>query len=114
MFQVGAACYQTATEAAHASASDQIGAVVQHGASAYIVNVASVADDSITYSLLPVGGGAAIVTVTPYSAQPCGLLTVQDGLSMGWMVGAAWVGAYALLFVTRALRGDTGGDYGNA
>ena len=114
MYQVHQACYPTAAAAAQVSASAQIGSVVQHGASAYIVNVSAVDDVSITYALAPVTGGAALVVVSSYSAQPCNLLTMQDGLQLGWLVGAAWIAAFALLFITRAFRGETNENYGNS
>lgn len=112
-YQVGAACYPTPTAAAQASASSQIGQIVPHGTTSYIIDATGSDATSITYVLAPVGGGVAITVVAPYTAQPCNMLTMDDGLLMGWMVAAAWIGAYALLFITRALRGETGGEYGN-
>lgn len=113
MFQVGTACYSTATEAAQASASSQVGTVVSHGGAAFVVDLVSASNDSITYRLQPMAGGTPYQTTVGYTAQPCGLLQVQDGLTMGWMIAAAWIGAYALLFITKALRGETGDTYGN-
>lgn len=112
-YQVGSACYGTQEQAAQASASSMVGAVVQHGGSAYAVNASSASATAIEYSLSPVGGGTAITISAPYSAQPCGLLTSSDALQMGWMLMAVWVGVYALMFLARALRGETGGEYGN-
>ncbi len=34
-------------------------------------------------------------------------LTGADGITLGWMVGGAWLAVFALLFLTRGLRGDT-------
>lgn len=113
-YQVGSACYPTAVAAAQVSASSQIGAVVTHGSTSYVINATAADDTSITYVLAPVGGGTAITVVSPYDAQPCALMDYQDGLAMAWLVVAAWASAYALLFITRALRGETGSDYGNA
>jgi hypothetical protein len=112
-YQVGSVCYDTAVQAAQASASKEIGAVVSHGGSAFVVNAATVEATGITYSFVPVSGGAPVTIVAPYSAQPCNMLTYQDGLHIGWMVAAAWLSAYAVLFIARSLRGETGGDYGN-
>lgn len=107
-YQVGQACYSTAIEAAQASASAQAGAVVSHGGTAYVIDVAGVAESSITYRLQPLSGGAAMQATVAYTAQPCGLLQVHDGLSMGWMVGGAWVMVYALTFLARVLiKGET-------
>lgn len=103
-FQVGPACYGTAAQAAVAAASSQVGAVVAHGSAAYVVDVSAVDGASITYALYPVAGGAPITVQAPFSAQPCGLLGVEDGLAIGWGIAAAWLVVFALLFLTRGLR----------
>jgi hypothetical protein len=111
-FQVGSACYGTEVQAAQAQASASVGSIV--GVSPHSVSVSSVAADSITYVLSPVGGGTPITHVAPFTPQPCNLLQAEDGLAIGWMVAGAWIGAWALLFLARALRGETGESYGNA
>lgn len=113
-YQVDSACYSTATAAAQASASAQVGAVVSQGGTLYALDVGAVGESSITYHLQPLGGGATVQTTVAYSAQPCGLLQVEDGIAIGWMVGGAWIAAYSIMFIARILRGDAGGDYGNA
>lgn len=113
-YQVGSACYPTSVAAAQVSASSQIGSVVAHGTTSYVINATAADATSITYVLSPVGGGASITVVAPYDAQPCSLMDYQDALSMAWLVVGAWAAAYALLFITRAFRGETGSDYGNA
>lgn len=113
MFQVGEACYGTALQAAQAVASAQLGAVVNHGGSAYVVDLLSVTEASITYGLRPVGGGAPLQLVSDFVAQPCNLLGVEDGLSMGWMVAGVWVAVYAIVFIARTVfhvGGDNDGD----
>ena len=40
MYQVGAACYSTPTAATQAIASNQTGAIVQHGGAGYIATAA--------------------------------------------------------------------------
>lgn len=106
MWQVGPACYSSPLAAASAAASSQLGAVVVHGSTAYVIDVSSVSGSSIEYALTPVGGGSAITVSSPFTAQECGLLTASDGLVMGWGVAAAWLGAFALLFLTKGLRSD--------
>lgn len=112
-FQIGSACYPTAVQAAQAAASSSVGSIISHGTTAYVVDVSSTSDTSITYSFTPLDGGAALVLVTPFTAQPCSLLQLDDGLSIGWMVAGAWLGTYCLLFLARALRGETESNYGN-
>jgi hypothetical protein len=112
-FQVGAACYETELQAAQVSASSVIGSIVQQGETAYVVNASNVAGNAISYTFSPVSGGAAFTVQSPYAAQPCGLLDISDGLAMGWLVVAAWASAYSVMFIRRALIGETGGSYGN-
>jgi len=115
-FQVGSACYDTATQAAQASASSHVGAVVVLGPTAYEVDVSASSDTSITYVLNPIGGGTSVTSVTSYTAQPCNLMTVDDGLQLSWLVVGAWAAAFACVLIVRTLRGMLhGGDnYGNA
>jgi len=113
MYQVGAACYSTPTAAAQAIASTQTGAVVQHGGAGYIVT-ATGTGTGISYVFQPVGGGPAIVQSVAFTPEPCGLLTAADGLQIGWLIVAAWVAAFSLMFIARVLRGETTDNYGNA
>lgn len=104
-YQVGSACYSTATQAAQAAASAQVGAVTSHTSTSYVINAASVDDTSITYTLTPVSGGAPLTVVAPYTAQPCALLTFQDGMQMGWLVAAAWLATFAIVTLRNAVTG---------
>lgn len=104
MWQVGPACYDSKQDAASASASQQIGAVVAHGSTSYVVDVASVTDTAINYVLHPIGGGSDVTVTSSYTAQPCGLLDTSDALTMGWAVATAWLVAYGILFFTRFFR----------
>lgn len=106
MYQVGSACYDTLLQAAQAQASTVVGSVVAHGSAAYVVGVSAVSDASITYSLTPFGGGAQLVLEVPNQAQPCGMLMGADGLQIGWMVAAAWIAAYAISFLKRAIPSE--------
>lgn len=112
-FQVDSACYESALMAAQSAASKVIGSVVSNGGVSYSVDVVAVSETSISYQFSPVAGGTAFVSVSPFTAQPCNLLTGADGGSLGWMVAAVWIGVYGLLFLTRALRGESEGSYGN-
>lgn len=104
-YQVGTACYATATQAAQAAASAQVGAVTQHASTSYFINAASVDATSITYTLTPVGGGTALTVTAPFTAQPCGLLTFQDGMQMGWLIAAAWIATFAVVTLRHAVSG---------
>lgn len=113
-YQVDSACYPTIDSAAQVSASKVVGSIVNLGTTPHVVGVGSISGQLVTYTYTPVGGGAVVNSQFTYTAQPCGLLDASDALAMGWGVITAWIAAYALLFITRALRGETGGDYGNA
>jgi hypothetical protein len=113
-YQVGSACYPSAIAAAQAVASSQIGSIVNHESGAYVVGINSVTGTAINYSLNPVAGGSSFSVNASFAPQPCNLLTWEDGLSVGWMIGAVWIATYAVIFMARAFRGETGGDYGNA
>lgn len=103
-YQVGPSCYSEASAAVAAIASAQIGAVVQHGGAAYVVDASQVGASSITYNLTPVGGGNVLQVVSPVSVQPCGLLDWQDGLVLGWAVAGAWLATAAVMFLKRAVH----------
>lgn len=47
-----------------------------------------------------------------YNPPECQILGVEDGLAMGWMVGGALIAAFCVMFIARALRGETGDGYG--
>lgn len=96
------------------AASSQVGALVNHSGVLYSVNVSSATENSITYTLSPAFGGRAVIHRAPFTAQPCNMLQLSDGLQIGWMVAAAWIAAYATLFIAKALRGETGNEYGNS
>lgn len=106
-FQVGSSCYSSEAAAATAQASSMGGAVVQHGSAAYVVEAGTISGTSITYVFHPVGGGTALTLATPYSAQACNMLDWSDGLELGWAIAGVWLATAALLFITRALRGDS-------
>lgn len=109
-YQVGPTCYPTAAAAATAQASSMGGAVVQHGSAAYVVEAGTISGTSITYLFHPVGGGTSLTLATPYTAQSCQMLDWSDGLQLGWMVAAVWIGTAALLFLARAVKGNDDGN----
>lgn len=112
MYQVGTACYSTPTAALQAIASTQTGAVVQQGSTLY-ATVATGTATGIDYVFHPLAGGPTFAQSVAITPEPCGLLTAEDGLQIGWMVAACWIAVYAVLFIARALRGETESNYGN-
>lgn len=111
MWQVGATCYSSPLAANQAAASAQVGAVVPHGGVAHVVSVSAVDASSITYSLLPVGGGSTSSMVVPANPLPCGLLTHVDGIDLSWKVAAVWIAAWSIVFLAKsAWRVLNGGD----
>ena len=112
MFQVGSACYDSAATANSAIASAQSGAVVSHSGTARIVTVSAVDGASITYTFTGLDGSVIVQTVQ-HVPQPCGLLTASDGLQIAWLIAGAWIATFAVMFIARALRGETESNYGN-
>jgi hypothetical protein len=98
-YQVGSVCYSDAQGAVAAIASSQVGAVVSHGGAAYVVNASDITSASITYTLSPIAGGAAITLTAPVTPQPCGLLDWQDGIVLGWAIAAVWLAVAAVMFL---------------
>lgn len=103
-YQVGTSCYGSALDAVAAIASSQVGALVQHGGAAYVVNVSSSTAASITYFLQPVVGGSSISYTASVTPQPCGLMDWQDGIALGWAVAAAWIATAVVLNIRRSLH----------
>lgn len=102
MWQVGGTCYDTKTQALQAKASEQSGAVVQQGGSAYVVTVSAVGEDGVQYSLQPLGGGTPIVSQVPQEPLPCNLLTTQDGQLIGWAIAAGWIAVFLIKSLLNA------------
>lgn len=117
LYQVGDACYPTQSAAAMATASTLNGSFVARGTVLYQVNVTGVTDTSISYRFTPVVSGTVVNQTIGYTAQPCGLLTSDDAVQMGWLVGAVWVAVYVLMFLGRLVRdmvNERNADNGNA
>lgn len=102
MWQVGSTCYGTKTQALQAMASEQSGAVVQQGGSAYVVTVTAVAEDGVQYSLQPLGGGTAVVSQVLQEPMPCNLLTMADGQLIAWSIAAGWLAIYGIISLLYA------------
>lgn len=118
-YQVDQACYETTVQAAEASVSKFNGMLMESGSSIYAMDVTAISQVSaglanITWAGKNINNGATMSRVVSYHAQPCNLMTSSDALAMGWLVVAAWAAVYGVMFLTRALKGESGGDYGNA
>lgn len=109
-FQVGSICYASAEAAASASASTQIGQVITLGDDPYVVGVSTVSSDSITYSLEPFISGPVLYRTVMYDAQPCQLIGMDDSLLLAWGIAAAWLAAYAVIYLKNALFGAGSSD----
>lgn len=102
-YQVGSACYDTVDLARSALAAAEVGKVVPAGGTAYVVDASATAS-GVRYSLSDaLTGAAAIVYETVPSIPECSMLGASDALVMGWGVAAAWLCAYALLAMRKAL-----------
>ena len=111
-FQVDDTCYPTALAANQAIASSQIGRIVQVGSATYVVDSTSQTSTQITYQLRDVASAAVINKTSTVTPVDCQALTAADALEMSWLIVAAWVGVFALMFITRAFRGNPESTYG--
>lgn len=101
-YQVGSLCYGSDIAATQAIASGEVGKVVEAGSVVYVVDAEATAAGSITYTLNPVGGGTAVVSVHSVELQPCGLLDWEDALTIGWAIATAWIVTSAVLQLRKA------------
>ncbi len=109
-FQVGGVCYETELAAARATAASQLGSFVNHSGQSYLISNSNVSATQIEYFFTPVGGGTTISMLNDFSPQPCGLLSAEDGLQIGWLMISVWVAVYGIMFLTRAFNVDSDGD----
>lgn len=121
VYQVDGACYETALAGATAVAARINGTFVTHTGSAYQVNVTAVNPPggitgnfaSLAIHFVPISGSGIQQTRIVYHL-PCVEPTMADGIQIGWLVVAAWAATYAIMFLAKALRGETGGTYGSS
>lgn len=102
MAQVGSTCYSSDSAAVSAIAAGETGRVVSAGSVVYVVDAVPASDSSITYTLNPIGGGTAIVTVQPVTVQPCQQLDWEDGLAIAWGIAGAWIAAAVVMNLKQA------------
>lgn len=102
MWQVGSTCYGTKTAALQSAVSAESGTVVQHGGAAHVVTVSGVGENGVEYTLVPLGGGSAVVTQVLQEPQPCNLLTVDDVGPIGWAICGGWVVIYCIKLFLQA------------
>ena len=97
-------CYETSIEAAQAFC-----ATFPREVSGGLHWCESVYEESslTVLSLIPVGSSDSfgMVSFFPSCAEVTTPMTAADGIALGWMVGGAWLAVFALLFLTRGLRG---------
>ena len=105
--QVGNTCYPSEISANQAIAASQIGKITQVGTASYVVDSSTQTATAITYVLRNVNSTATITKVSTVTPIPCQALTAGDAGSMAWMVVAAWIAVYSIMFLTRALRGES-------
>lgn len=108
-YQVSGVCYPTKISAALAHASE----VSPSSASAFI-SVESVSETLINYRASPIDGTTSYVVSVPFQPIDCQLLGIGDGVIMGWAVASCWIAVYAVMYIARVVRGETGENYGSA
>ena len=103
-FQVGSTCYDTALSANQAAGAASIGQVVNVGASAFVVDIATVDSTSITFQLRDIASTAVIVKVAQVSPVPCQLLDTVDAIAISWGVALSWILAASIMFIRRGMH----------
>jgi hypothetical protein len=115
-YQAGNYCYATKLEAASVQrwSLGHNSSIVVNGQPA-LVQYELTDGNTLGYRVYQMPGGTQIAEATLNYAPPeCAFLDVNDGLTMGWLVGGALIAAFSLMFLARALRGETGGSYGSS
>lgn len=113
-FQVSGGCVPYPLSANQVVSASSVGAVVQHGGVPHVVGVGTVTASSVDYLLTPLGGGPVVSQTVALTPIPCGLPGIEDGVSLGWLVGGVWIAVYAIVFIARMLRGeDRESSYGH-
>ncbi len=104
MYQAGNACFDTVGLAAAATAAAQVGQVLPAGSALYVVDAIGAADGSVTYSLTDTLSLASpVVFVATPTFPQCALLTAADGVAIGWGIAAAWIVAFTIVSIRKAL-----------
>lgn len=100
-FQVGETCYANYSDGLNAFAAKMSGQVIANG-DLVIVKVSGGSTLDIRHYSST--NGAAIsqtfITTTPIIPD-CGLITLEDSLSMSWMVIAVWAVAFGYVMLKR-------------
>lgn len=107
-YRVGDQCYSDPSEAAQA----YCGSVAGMTSTGYMrCYSAEWQETSVFWSYITTApDGSEVANGTWAYLSECTAvepMTSADGIAMGWMVGGAWLAVFALLFLTRGLRGHT-------
>lgn len=103
-WQVDGTCYSTQLAAVQAAAGAEVGKVISIGTASYVVDVTATTATSATYVYRRISGTPDITRVTTINVQPCGLMTWQDGVQIGWLLIACWAAAYAVRYLAKVVR----------
>lgn len=109
-YQVGEHCYATKLQAAHVQrwSLGHDSSVVING-QPHLVQYALTDGETLGYTVYDMSTQTQIVSSTLiYDPPVCEVLGIADGLQIGWMVAGVWLAAFAVLFIAKALRGDSG------
>lgn len=114
-YQMLGSCWATKELAIGAFIADRKGTVLRYGGNDFFVMNGWLSSSVGAYQLelVSVGGGSGFNVTFYQSVSECTLPEVGDGIAIGWLVGAAMIAVFALKFIVRGLRGETGGSYGS-
>jgi len=113
-FQSGDSCYPTAADANMALAYTFKGQLINLGGGPAVVREVASSSNVVALYLAPVDGSPEIEHLISVDPSACILPDVADGALLGWAVAACFIAVFGIMFLARALRGETGGTYGES
>lgn len=105
-FQVGEQCYAGQLAAAHAAAAAAPVGGQLVGSDWFTCQFSATGSDAGAELVRTCSrsGVTGDVSTVAYVAQPCGLLTPTDAVTLGWQIGGAWLVVGLLMFLRRTVR----------
>lgn len=116
-YQHGAACFPSKSSANSAAAANEVGKIIQTANGPAVVDLIELSDNSITYAIRDLTTSQSTISTVTVNPPECQLMSLDDGLSIGWQIAAVWAAAFALKFLAKyiwlEMTTNDGSNYGN-
>lgn len=116
-YQHGAACFASKSSANSAAAANEVGKIIQTPSGPAVVDLIELSDNSITYAIRDLTTSQSTIATVSVNPPECQLMSLDDGLSIGWQIAAVWAAAFALKFLAKyiwfEMNSNDGSNYGN-